>query len=79
MIRTTLAILLVVALAVITIALRGEPGSAELTWLHWNVRTTAAAAALLILLFSLAATIFWRGLIWVVESPRRAARARADL
>ena len=30
MIRTTLAILLVVALSVITIALRGEPGSAEL-------------------------------------------------
>jgi HemY protein len=78
MIRTTLAVLLVVALAVIVIALRGEPGSAELTWLHWNVRTTAAAAVLLILFFSLAVTIFWRGLIWVVESPRRAARARAE-
>ncbi|MFI4936624.1 MAG: heme biosynthesis HemY N-terminal domain-containing protein, partial [Caulobacterales bacterium] len=78
MIRTALAIMVVIALAVMVLALRGEPGSAELTWLHWNVRTTAAAAVLLILFFSLAATIFWRGLIWIVEAPRRAALARAE-
>ena len=79
MIRTTLVVLLVVALAVVALALRGEPGIADLTWLGWNVRTTAAAAVLLILLFSLAATIFWRALVWIVEAPRRAARARAEV
>jgi len=69
----------VVALAVLVVALRGEPGAAELTWLGWNVRTTAAAAVLLIIFFSLASTVFWRGLIWVAEAPRRAARARTEI
>src|SRR6266851_1321695 len=78
MIRTILAVLIVVALVVMVVALRGEPGAAELTWLGWNVRTTAAAAVLLAVFFSLAATVFWRGLIWVAEAPRRAARARAE-
>jgi HemY protein len=79
MIRTILAVLIVVALVVMVVALRGEPGAAELTWLGWNVRTTAAAAVLLAVFFSLAATVFWRGLIWVAEAPRRAARARAEI
>ena len=79
MIRTLLIVLAVVALAVLIIALRGEPGAAELTWFHWNVRTTAAAAAMLMIFFTLAASLFWRGLIWVAEAPRRAARARADI
>jgi HemY protein len=78
MIRTTFAILLVLALVVLALALRGDPGVAELTWLHWNVRATAAAAVLMVLLFSLAATVFWRGLVWLVEAPTRAARARAE-
>ena len=78
MIRTTLAVLVVVALAVLVIALRGEPGSADLTWLGWDVRTTAAAAVLIGLFGSLAATVFWRSFIWVVEAPRRAARALAE-
>ena len=79
MIRTLLILLSVVAVAVLIIALRGEPGSAELTWFHWNVRTTAAAAAMLTIFFTLAAALFWRGLIWVAEAPRRAARARAEV
>ncbi|MBV9996249.1 MAG: heme biosynthesis protein HemY [Caulobacteraceae bacterium] len=78
MIRTVLAIVLVLAAAVLVLALTREPGGAELTWLHWNVRTTAAAGVLILLFFSLAATIFWRGLIWIVETPRRAARMRAE-
>jgi HemY protein len=78
MIRTALALLVAAILAVLVIALRGEPGSAELTWLGWNVRTTAAAATLLVVFLSLAVTLLWRGLIWVVEAPRRAARASAD-
>jgi HemY protein len=79
MIRTLLIVLAVLAAAVLIIAVRGEPGSAELTWFHWNVRTTAAAAAMLTIFFTLAASLFWRGLIWVAEAPRRAARARADI
>jgi HemY protein len=78
MIRTAIVLLAVVAIAVAVIALRGEPGSAEITWLHWNVRTTAAAALMLAIFFTLAASLFWRGLIWVAEAPRRAARARAE-
>jgi len=78
MIRTLLIVLLVVAVAVLVIAVRGEPGAAELTWFHWNVRTTAAAAAMLALFFTLAASLFWRALIWVAEAPRRAATARAE-
>jgi HemY protein len=79
MIRTALIVLAVLALAVVVIALRGEPGSADITWFHWNLRTTAAAAAELMIFFTLAASLFWRGLIWIAEAPRRAARARAEV
>ena len=46
MIRTALALLVVLALSVVAIALTQDAGTAEMTWLHWNVRTTAAAAIL---------------------------------
>lgn len=78
MIRTVLVVLVVLTIAVLVIALRGEPGSAELTWLGWNLRSTAAAAVLIMIFLTLAATIFWRALIWVAEAPRRAARDRAE-
>jgi HemY protein len=78
MIRAAIGIFLVAVLIVVVIALNGEPGSAGLTWLGWEVRTTAAAAVLLIGLLALAATIFWRGVLWLIESPARAARARAE-
>jgi HemY protein len=78
MIRAALIVLMVVAAAVVMIALRGEPGSADITWFHWNVRATAATAALLLIFFTLAGALFWRGLIWLAEAPRRAARARAE-
>jgi HemY protein len=78
-IRTALVLLAVVALAVAAIALRGEPGSADITWFHWNLRANAATIAVLLIFFTLAASIFWRGLIWVAEAPRRAARLRADI
>lgn len=78
MIRAALLILLVVAVAVVIIAVRGEPGVADITWLNWNVRTTAATAAMLLIFFTLAAALFWRGLIWIAEAPRRAVRARAE-
>jgi HemY protein len=79
MIRAALFILTVLAIAVVVIALRGEPGTADITWFHWNLRTTAAAAVELLIFFTLAASLFWRGLIWIAEAPRRAARARAEV
>src|SRR6218665_1359203 len=38
----------------------------------------AAAAALLTLFSALRFTLLWRGVIWIVEAPRRRARARAE-
>ena len=78
MIRIALALFVVSLLIVVAISLQGDPGAASLTWLGWQVNTTAAAAVLLIGLLALAATIFWRVLVWILESPTRAARARAE-
>jgi len=78
MIRTLIVVLLALAAVVLVVALSGDPGAAELTWLQWNVRATAAAAVLMVVFFSLAAMILWRALVWIAEAPRRAARARAD-
>lgn len=78
MIRTVLFLLLGLTLAVAVIALRGDPGSANITWLGWNLRATAAAVALMLIFFTLAAAILWRGLIWLAEAPGRAERARRE-
>ena len=78
MTRIALALFVVSLLIVVAISLQGDPGVASLTWLGWQVNTTAAAAVLLIGLLALAATIFWRALVWILESPARAARARAE-
>ncbi len=78
MIRALIVVLAALAILVIVIALTGEAGSVELVWLRWDVRTTAAAAALFAMLFTLVASVLWRGLIWLAETPRRAARARAE-
>ena len=78
MIRAAFILFLVAAVAVAAVALTGEPGRAVLDWMGWRVEMTAAAAALLTLFSALMATILWRGLIWVIEAPRRAARARAE-
>ena len=78
MIRAAFILFLVSAVAVATLALMGEPGRAHLDWMGWRVEMTAAAAALLTLFSALLATMLWRGLIWVIEAPRRAARARAE-
>lgn len=78
MIRAALILFLVAAVAVAALALMGEPGRANLDWMGWRIEMTAATAALLTLFSALMATILWRGLIWVIEAPRRAARARAE-
>lgn len=78
MIRTAIVLFLVAALAVAAMALGGDAGVASLVWRGWRVDMTAAAAALLVLFTSLLATIFWSFLKWLLEAPRRAARARAE-
>ena len=78
MIRIALAVFLVSLLIVVAISLQGDPGAASLTWLGWRVDTTAAAGVLFIGLLALLATVFWRVLLWIVDAPSRAARARAE-
>ncbi len=78
MIRIALAIFAVSILIVAVISLQGEPGLASLTWLGWRVDTTAAAGVMLVGLAALLATVFWRGLIWLLQAPARAARSAAE-
>ena len=78
MTRVAFALFLVAVVAVSALALTGEPGRASMEWMGWRVEMTAAAAALLTLFAALLFTLLWRGVIWIVEAPRRAARARAD-
>jgi HemY protein len=77
-IRIATAVFLVSLVIVIGISLQGEPGAASLSWLGWRVDTTAAAGVLIIGLLALAATVFWRTLLWIVDAPKRAARLRTD-
>ncbi|ATC23092.1 heme biosynthesis protein HemY [Caulobacter vibrioides] len=78
MTRVAFALFLVAVVAVSVLALTGEPGRASMEWMGWRVEMTAAAAALLTLFSALMFTLLWRGVIWIVEAPRRAARARAE-
>ena len=78
MTRVAIAFALVAVVAVGALALAGEPGRASLEWMGWRVEMTAAAAALLTLFSALMFTLLWRGIIWIVEAPRRAARVRAE-
>ena len=78
MIRTAIAVFLVVALATAILAITGEPGSASIIWLGWRADMTAAAMVLITLIAALLAMIGWRLLLWILEAPRRAERARAE-
>jgi HemY protein len=69
---------LVLAIVSIAVAVGGDPGDASLTWLGWRVDTSASVAAILIGVLALVAALIWRLVIWIVEAPRRAERARAD-
>ncbi|MDP3660671.1 heme biosynthesis protein HemY [Phenylobacterium sp.] len=79
MIRIILVFLAVAAVALTVLALAGDPGRASVVWQGWRLDTTAAAACLFVGAASLAAMIAWRLLLWILETPRRAARARDDL
>ena len=78
MIRTAIAVFLVVALATAILAITGEPGRASIIWLGWRADMTAAAMVLITLLVALLTMIGWRLLLWILEAPRRAERARAE-
>ncbi len=77
MIRIALGLFFVAGIIVLAISLQGNAGDASLTWLGWQVSTTAAAGVLLIGLCALLATIFWQVLVWVLQAPARASRAAA--
>ena len=78
MIRAALILILIGALAVMAFALAGDAGHAGIEWLGWRIDMTAAAAALTVLFAALAAIVFWRLVLWAVETPKRRARARAE-
>jgi HemY protein len=78
MIRASLAILIVGAIAVAALALTGDAGSATVTWLGWRADMTAAAGVVIVLFGALLATIFWQTLLWILAAPRRAERTRAE-
>jgi len=77
-IRIALGVFVVALIIVTAIALQGQPGVASLTWLGWQVNTTAAAGVLLIGLLALLATLFWSTLVWLLQAPARARRAGAE-
>jgi len=75
-------ILILVALAAVVAAafvLAGEPGRASVEWLGWRADMTAAAAALTIIVGAFLAVGLWRLALWIVETPRRQAAARAEI
>lgn len=78
MIRAGVVLLLLAAVAVGALALSDDPGRASLTWLGWRADSTAAAAILIALAFGLFAASVWRAILWILDAPRRAQRARAD-
>ena len=78
MIRAGVVLILIAAVAVGALALSGDPGRATVIWLGWRADATAAAAILIALGFGLFAAVIWRAILWVLEAPRRAERARAE-
>ncbi len=78
MIRASLVILFVGAVAVTALALSGDAGHANVTWLGWRADMTAAAAVVIVLFGALLMTVFWRALFWVLAAPQRAERSRVE-
>lgn len=78
MIRAVLAFAFVAVLVVAILAAAGEAGHASITWLGWRADLTATALVLIVLLAALVAMLAWRLLLWVLNAPARAERARAE-
>jgi HemY protein len=58
--------------------LASNPGSASADWLGWRIDTTAALVAVLVLLIALATAGLWTAILWLVRTPARSARGRAE-
>jgi HemY protein len=78
MIRAALVILVVAGVAVAALALTGDSGLATVTWLGWRADMTASAVVLIVLFGALLVTFAWRTLLWILETPKRAAQQRAE-
>jgi HemY protein len=78
MIRAGVVLILMAAIAVGALALSDDPGRATVVWLGWRADATAASAILVALSFGLAAAVVWRTILWILDAPRRAERARAE-
>jgi HemY protein len=78
MIRAGVVLILMAAVAVGALALSDDPGRATVIWLGWRADSTAAAAILIALVFGLFAAVVWRAILWALDTPRRAERARAE-
>jgi len=78
MIRASLLILVLGALAVTVLALTGDAGQASVSWLGWRADMTASALVVIVLFGALLVTIFWRTLFWILAAPARAERTRAE-
>ena len=78
MIRASLVVLVVAAVAVAMLALTGDAGRVSVVWLGWRADMTASAAALIVMFAALFATVAWRTLLWILAAPRRAERLRAE-
>ena len=78
MIRVSLILFVIALIIVAGLALTGDAGSANLVWLGREIHTTAAVAVLMVFFGALLAAIFWRVVLWVATTPKRAARERAE-
>lgn len=80
MIRALLILLVLIAVAAgaALLAAAGEPGRASIEWLGWRVHMTAAAAVATVLIAAFLAVSLWRLGFWMLETPRRDARRRAE-
>ena len=78
MIRAGVVLILLAAVTVGALALADDPGRATLVWLGWRADSTAAVAVLIAMVFGLAAAVVWRTILWILDAPRRAERARTE-
>ena len=71
--------LIIALLVAASFALAGEAGQASVEWLGWRINMTAAAALCAVLTLTFVAVSVWRLLLWIIETPARNARARAEV
>ena len=78
MIRAFLAFAFVAAITLAILAVSDEAGHASIDWLGWRVDMTATTLILSTLLVALLAMVVLRMLLWIIEAPKRAERARIE-